>query len=78
MDPGTVYKRVETMEMTLQTLRAIPGRIASIDVQLLQFRDEVRVELSALRREMRELAAKLAPRSKDRSDSATTEDTDTN
>ncbi len=60
MDSSLVSKRVESMEMTLQTLRAIPGRIASIDVQLLQFREEVRVELSALRRDVRQLAAEFS------------------
>jgi hypothetical protein len=55
MDGTAVYKRVETIEMTLHGLRAMPGRIASIDVQLLQFREEMRVEISALRAEVRAL-----------------------
>jgi predicted phage gp36 major capsid-like protein len=38
----------------VEALEALPERIASLELQVVQFREEVRVEFSALRAEMRE------------------------
>jgi hypothetical protein len=46
-------KRVEILEDEMQTLRELPDRVASLEVHILQFREEVRGEFSALRNDVR-------------------------
>jgi predicted nucleic acid-binding OB-fold protein len=58
MDPDLV-RRVETLEETVDSLRDLPARTASLEVrmgavelQIVQLRGEMRDEFSAIRREM--------------------------
>ena len=53
MESMTIGKRVEVLEIAVQNLSDLPARVASLDGQLLQFREEVRGEFSAVRAEMR-------------------------
>jgi len=57
----SMAKRLEIMEMAVQSLAGLPGqvaaldtRVASLELQFLQFREETRSEFSALRTEVRE------------------------
>jgi len=53
MPQQTLVKRVEILERTVDNLSGLPDRLASLESQILQFRQEVRGDLSALREEMR-------------------------
>jgi uncharacterized coiled-coil protein SlyX len=61
MTSGDSDKRLETLEMTVHGLSGLPAqvsaldaRVESIEVQLFQFREEVRDEFSAVRKEIKE------------------------
>ena len=52
----TIAKRVERLEMNVQGFADLPdrmasleGRMASVETQIVQFREEVRTEFSAVR-----------------------------
>jgi hypothetical protein len=47
-------RRVEILEEKVEHLEQLPARIDSIELQILQFRDEVRLEFSAMRQEFRQ------------------------
>ena len=51
--------RVAILEHKMESLEGLPDRVASLDVQISQFRAEVRVEFSAVREEMRGLGDNL-------------------
>ena len=53
MPPETLVNRVRILEHNMQSLEGLPDRVASLEVQILQFRGEVRAEFSAVREEMR-------------------------
>ena len=53
MPPETLANRVTLLEHKMQSLEGLPDRVASLEVQILQFRTEVRAEFSAVREEMR-------------------------
>ena len=53
MPPSPLTRRVQILEEIVERLEQLPARIDSIELQILQFRDEVRIEFS----EMRELHA---------------------
>ena len=59
MPPPPLTRRVQILEEKVERLEQLPARIDSIELQILQFREEVRVEFSemreGLRSEMREL-----------------------
>ena len=44
-----VGNRVEALERRVDGLEQLPDRVAALEVQVLQFREEVRVEFSAVR-----------------------------
>ena len=49
----TVESRVESLERRVTTLEQLPVRIGRLESQILQFREEVRGEFSAVRADMR-------------------------
>ena len=53
MPPETLANRVTLLEHTMQSLEGLPDRVASLEVQILQFRAEVRAEFSAVHEEIR-------------------------
>ncbi len=59
MPPETLANRVAILEHKMQSLEGLPDRVAALEVQIVQFRAEVRVEFSAVRQEMRDLAETL-------------------
>ena len=59
MEQQTLEKRMEIVEQQLQSLMALPDRVASLGLQFLPHRDEVRVAFSAVRAEMREKLEQL-------------------
>ena len=48
MPPETLANRVTLLEHKMQSLEGLPDRVASLEVQILQFRTEVRAEFSAV------------------------------
>ena len=59
MPPETLANRVTILERKMQSLEGLPDRVASLEVQIVQFRAEVREEFSAVREEMRALGETL-------------------
>jgi hypothetical protein len=53
MPPETLANRVAILEQKMLSLDGLPDRVASLEVQIVQFRAEVRAEFSAVREEMR-------------------------
>ena len=54
MPPSSLTRRVQILEEKVERLEQLPAHIDSIELQILQFRDEVRIEFSEIREEMRE------------------------
>jgi len=52
MEPLSLKDRVALLEEDMRKSRGLPERIASLESNILQFRTEVRVEVSAVRQEM--------------------------
>jgi len=52
MPPETLASRVAILEQKMQSLEGLPDRVASLEMQIVQFRAVVRVEFSAMREEM--------------------------
>jgi hypothetical protein len=59
MAERTLTERVEILEQKVQALETLPGRVGALGVQILQLRDEMRSEFSAVRQEMRAMGAGL-------------------
>ena len=53
MSPETLASRVAILEHKMQSLEGLPDRVASLEMQILQFRAEVRAEFSVVREEVR-------------------------
>ena len=53
MQPQTLDNRVERLETRVTALEQLPARMDAFELQLSQFRDEVRAEFSATRGETR-------------------------
>ncbi len=49
MPPETLANRVTILEHKMQSLEGLPDCVASLEVQIVQFRAEVRAEFSAVR-----------------------------
>ena len=49
MPPSPLSRRVEILEEKVERLGGLPARIDNLEVQILQFREEVRAEFSATR-----------------------------
>ena len=59
MAPQKVLSRLDSLERRVDGLESLPGQVARLELQFLQFRDEVHDELSAVRAEMRTLGNDL-------------------
>jgi len=53
MPPEMLANRVTILEHKMQSLVGLPDRVAALEVQIVQFRAEVRAEFSAVREQMR-------------------------
>ena len=53
MPPQTLANRLAILEHKMQSLEGLPDRVASLELQIVQFRAEVRAEFSAVRQKMR-------------------------
>ena len=51
MPPSPLTRRVQILEEKVELLEKLPARIDTIELQILQFREDVRVEFSATRAE---------------------------
>jgi len=52
--PQTLAKRVEILEQKVENLEILPDRVTALEVQISEFRAEVRAEFSATRTELRQ------------------------
>ena len=52
--PQDLEKRVEILEDRLDLLEELPARVAGLESQVVQLRDEMRAEFSAVRTELRQ------------------------
>ncbi len=59
MPKPSLTRRVEILEEKVGALEELPTRMTSVELQIVQLRDEMRGEFSAGRREMAELGATL-------------------
>jgi hypothetical protein len=53
MQDGSLDERVEILERKVEALETLPDRVTRVELQLVQLRDEMRGECSAMRSEMR-------------------------
>ena len=51
MPQPPLARRVEILEEKVGALERLPGRMDALELQIMQFREEVRVEFSAIRQE---------------------------
>lgn len=51
MQERSIFERVETLERKVEALETLPDRTTRVELQLVQLRDEMRVEFSAIRGE---------------------------
>ena len=59
MNAPTLADRVRILEQKVGSLAELPARVASVELQISQFREEVRAEFSATRSEMGECEGRL-------------------
>jgi hypothetical protein len=52
MPEPSITERVTTLEQKVEALASLPARVTALEVQIVQLRDEMRVEFSAVRQEM--------------------------
>ena len=55
----TLTERVEILEQKVQAFETLPARVGALEVQILQLRDEMRSEFSAVRQEIRAMGAEF-------------------
>ena len=53
MELQTLANRVDRLETRVEALEALPGRMAALELQFVQFREETRLEFAATREEIR-------------------------
>lgn len=53
MGPQTLTNRLEVLERKVESLERLPEQMHALELQILQFREEVRVEFSTIRAEIR-------------------------
>ena len=53
MQERSIVERVETLERKVEALETLPDRVTAVELQLVQLRDEMRVEFSAIRTDLR-------------------------
>ncbi len=49
MQERSIIERVEILERKVELLKELPARVTAVELQLLQLRDEMRIESSATR-----------------------------
>ena len=54
MPESTLPERVTVLEQNVEELASLPSRVGALELQIVQLRDEMRVEFSAVRAEIRE------------------------
>lgn len=54
VQPRHVEQRVSVLEEQMQELRELPARVAGVDLQIVQLREEMKTSFTAVRAEMRE------------------------
>ena len=54
MQPRSLEQRVTMLEEQMQELRELPARVAGVELQILQLREEMREAFSATRSELRD------------------------
>ena len=59
VESKSLEDRVSVLENEMEGLRGLPDRVASLEVNILQFRTDVRGEFSALRQEIQRMAETL-------------------
>jgi phosphoglycerate-specific signal transduction histidine kinase len=52
MTDRTLTERVTILEQTVEDLAVLPARVAGVELQIVQLRDEMRLGFSAVRQEM--------------------------
>lgn len=52
-------RRVEMLEQKVQSLETLPARVEAVELQIVQLRDEMRGEFSAVRQEMNAMGSAL-------------------
>jgi hypothetical protein len=62
MPSAPLTRRVQILEEKVGSLERLPARIDAIELQILQFREEVRAAFSATRDELQQLDAKAVSR----------------
>ena len=53
MTDRTLTERVRILEQKVEDHASLPARVAGVELQILQLRDEMRAEFSAVRQELR-------------------------
>jgi hypothetical protein len=59
MAERNLTERVEILEQKVQPLETLPARVGALELQILQLRDEMKSEFSAVRQEMRAMGGGL-------------------
>ena len=54
MQPQSLDRRVTNLEQNVEKLEGLPDRVTALEVQISEFRAEVRAEFSATRAELRQ------------------------
>ena len=52
--PHTLDRRIDILQQKVETLETLPDRVSGLEVQISEFRTELRVEFSATRTELRQ------------------------
>jgi hypothetical protein len=59
MADRNLTEKIEILEEKVQTHETLPARVGAVEMQILQLRDEMRGEFSAVRQEMRAMRDEL-------------------
>jgi uncharacterized protein YPO0396 len=59
MTEPTLTGRVEMLEQKVENLEKLPARVEAVELQIVQLREEMRGEFSAVRAEMRAIGTEL-------------------
>jgi len=54
MNEPSLYDRVQILEETVKDLAMLPTRVEALELQIVQLREEMRGEFSAVRQEIRD------------------------
>ena len=59
MPKPTLAKRVQILEQKVEVLETLPERVTAVELQIVQLREEMRDEFSAVRQEMNAMGTGL-------------------